>query len=154
MVILEVESAFNNLLNRRGGGRERLVVGPEQSRASVNRRYGAWRDGVCVSRRCARDNALGAVTAVASGTYALGRQHSRAKAALLKTARLWRADAHPKTRCWPSSSTVRCCTPSAATEAGDSHGRYALTRINTTAPRFRNRRVMTWLGRRRGRARR
>ena len=74
-------------------------VGPDLVVASVDRRCGAWRDGVCVATLApVADNALGAVTAVASGgdgRWVVG--DSRGRVALVEDGvLLWRADAHPK----------------------------------------------------------
>ena len=74
-------------------------VGGDLIVASVDRRCGAWRDGACVATIApVADNALGAVTAVASGghmRWVVG--DSRGRVALVGDgALLWRADAHAK----------------------------------------------------------
>ena len=74
-------------------------VGADLIVASVDRRCGAWRDGVWVATIApVADNALGAVTAVASGghmRWVVG--DSRGRVALIEDgALLWRADAHAK----------------------------------------------------------
>ena len=124
-------------------------VGRDLVVASVDRRCGAWRDGVCVATLApVADNALGAVTAVASGghmRWVVG--DSRGRVALIEDgALLWRADAHAKSAVLAvqfDGKTWRAALLRPRREAGDvrSRRRRAPPRINTTAPRFCVRRV-------------
>ncbi|CAH0367213.1 unnamed protein product [Pelagomonas calceolata] len=100
VVILEVESGSSTTFST---GAAAAVsgwwVGDDLVVASVDRRCCAWRDGACVATLApVADNALGAVTAVASGgdgRWVVG--DSRGRVALIEDgALLWRADAHAK----------------------------------------------------------
>ena len=105
VVILDVERLFNNL---RGGGAAAVSgwwVGRDGG-ASVDRRCCAWRDGTCVATLAPVPIALGAVTAVAGGGHGGSSATAAGRVALIGGALLWRADAHPRAPCWPSSSTV------------------------------------------------
>ena len=100
VVILDVESGASTTFS---SGAAAAIngwwVGSDLVVASVDRRCGAWRDGVSVATLApVADNALGAVTAVASGglnRWVVG--DSRGRVALVEDGvLLWRADAHPK----------------------------------------------------------
>ena len=142
VVILEVESGASTTFST---GAAAAVsgwwVGRDLVVASVDRRCGAWRDGVCVATLApVADNALGAVTAVASGghmRWVVG--DSRGRVALIEDgALLWRADAHAK------SAVLAVQFDGKMLHSFGRDGKRATfevedvapPRINTTAPRF------------------